>query len=368
MKILMLNYEFPPVGGGAANANYNLLKEFAKDKDIEIDLITSSQDKFNFEAFSENIRVFKLDVKKENKHYWKMAELFRWSLKAYILSKKLIKNKRYNLCHCWFGWPSGLIGYKLRKKMPYIVALRGSDVPGYNTRLRSLDNILFRPLSKKIWGSAENVIANSDGLKRLASKTSNCKINVIYNGIDVQEFNPGYRTKKELRILSTSRLIRRKGIKYLIGAICDLKDVRLDIFGDGNLRTELESLVSGRGIKNKVVFHGNIHHPELKRYYQEADVFVLPSLNEGMSNSLLEAMASGLAVITTDTGGTKELIKDNGFVVKKESSKAISEKLRLFESKRDLVISMGKQSRKIAENMSWKKTAERYWRIYDELA
>lgn len=65
-RILMLNYEFPPLGGGAANANYYLLKEFSKIKDLKIDLVTcSANNKFEIEDFSKNINVHKLAIKKK---------------------------------------------------------------------------------------------------------------------------------------------------------------------------------------------------------------------------------------------------------------------------------------------------------------
>ena len=197
MKILMLNYEFPPIGGGAGNACYYMLKEFAKMKDIEIDLITSSDGKYKEEKFSRNIRIFKLDVDKKGIHYWKMAEIVRWTRKAYKLSKKLVQENNYDACHCWFGWPSGWIGYKLRKKVPYIVALRGSDVPGYNPRLKFLDNILFSSISKKVWENARKVITNSSGLKELALKTKpDQHIDIIYNGVDTDEFKPKYNKNR----------------------------------------------------------------------------------------------------------------------------------------------------------------------------
>ena len=163
----MLNYEFPPLGGGAANANYYLLKEFAKTNDIFIDLVTSSaNNKFEIDNFSKNIRIFKLNVYKKDIHFWKTVEIGRWTLKVYFFVRKIVRNNKYDICHCWFGWPSGIIGYLFRKKMPYIVALRGSDVPKFNPRLKRLDKFVFTPVSKKVWKNAKHVTANSEGLKK----------------------------------------------------------------------------------------------------------------------------------------------------------------------------------------------------------
>ena len=110
-----------------------------------------------------------------------------------------------------------------------------------------------------------------------------------------------------------------------------------------------------------------IEHSQLPLYYNRADVFILPSLNEGMSNAMLEAIASGLPVITTDTGGVLELVKDNGFIVPKKNSEKISEALiKLIEDK-DLCLEMGKKSREIAEKLGWDKVAGQYLEIYKKI-
>lgn len=360
-RILMLNYEFPPLGGGAANANYYLLKEFAKEKDIYIDLITTSpNNKFEIEQFSKNIRIFKLKVKKKNIHFWTMKEIFVWSYKAYFLTRKLIKKNNYDLNHCWFGWPSGFIGYLFRKKLPYIVALRGSDVPGYNPRLKNLDKFIFKPLSKLIWSNAKAVICNSKKLKELALKTKKLKIDIIYNGVDTNEFKPlkNKKQNKVLTLISTGRLISRKGYQYLIPALP--KNVKLQLIGNGDYLSKLKKL----DFKKNVEFIGSIKHSEIKKYLQNADIFVLPSLNEGMSNSILEAMACGLPIITTNTGGSQELINGNGFIVKKKNSKELRDTINKYLKNPKLIKKHSEKSRKIVEKMSWNNVAKEYLKEY----
>jgi L-malate glycosyltransferase len=362
-RILMLNYEFPPLGGGAANANYYLLKEFAKEKDLYIDLITTSpNNKFEIENFSENIRIFKLKVRKKNIHFWKMSEIFEWSYKAYFFTRKLIKKNNYDLNHCWFGWPSGFIGYLFRKRVPYIVALRGSDVPGYNPRLKNLDKIIFKPLSKLIWSNAKAVICNSLKLKELALKTKKIKIDIIYNGVDTDEFKPLNNKKKNkvLTLISTGRLIERKGYQYLIPALP--KNVKLQLIGDGDYLFKLKKLAKDNNVD--VEFIGSLNHSEIKKYLQTADIFVLPSLNEGMSNSILEAMACGLPIITTNTGGSQELINGNGFIVEKKSSKDLRKSIETFINEPKIIKNMGNKSRKISEKLNWMNVKKEYMNYY----
>ena len=359
----MLNYEFPPLGGGAANATHYLLKEFSKIKDLEIDLVTSSTDKFKIEQFAPNIKIHFLDIgKNSNLHYQSNKDLLKYSWKAYKYSKRLIKEKFFDLCHAFFGIPCGYIAMKLG--LPYIVSLRGSDVPFYNKRFEKLDKLFFKKLSRKIWRNSKATITNSDGLKELALESSpKQKIGVIYNGIDVEKFKPlkAKKKSKKLTLISTGRLIKRKGYQYLIPAIKN-PDIKLQLIGDGNLKKELEQ--SAKENKADVEFLGKKSHKEIIKYLQKADVFILPSLNEGMSNSILEAMACRLPIITTNTGGSKELIKGNGFVIKKRNINELKNAIQKFIDDPKLIKQMGDRSRKLAEKMSWESMTGKYWGVY----
>jgi len=368
MRILMLNYEFPPMGGGAANANHYLLKELGKlPKDyVSIDLVTSSAlNRFQSVQYADNVKIYRLDINKKKMHYWTMAEITRWTKRTYDFCSNLIDKNKYDLCHCWFGWPGGLIGYKFRKKVPYIIALRGSDVPGFNPRLKTLDPILFKPISKKVWKNANSAVVNSKGLETLAKKTLNRKYQMIPNGVDTEEFKPPTNKKfgKNIRLVSTGRLIGRKGYGHLIEALAGLKGFELTLIGEGNLENELKTQAEDAGVKVK--FLGRVEHEKMPAHLRKADIFVLPSLNEGMSNSVLEAMASGLPVVVTDVGGTKELVRENGTVVKKGSVKSLRMALKKYDEK--LIKKQGKVSRKIAEGMSWEKVGEQYLELYKEV-
>lgn len=366
-KILFLNYEFPPLGGGAGNATKYLFLEFAKQEDLEIDLITSSTDKFKIEKFAKNIRVHYLDIgKKGNIHYQSNSDLLKYSWKAYFYGKGLIKKKKFDLTHAFFGIPCGYIAMKLG--LPHIVSLRGSDVPFYNPRFAKLDKLVFHRLSRRIWRCARAVIANSEGLKELAEKTYRGAIAVIPNGVDTSEFKPlkNKKISKKIRLISTGRLIARKGYQYLIPAIKGLKNVELTLVGGGDLRSELDELASKNQVK--VHFTGEVKHDEIVKYLQNSDIFVLPSLNEGMSNSILEAMSCGLPIITTNTGGSKELIDGNGFVFKKRSIVSIKKTLERYLKSRDLIRKHGEKSRGIVQDMSWENVSNKYKKIYDQLA
>jgi glycosyltransferase involved in cell wall biosynthesis len=381
MRVLFFNYEYPPLGGGAANATAYILGEYSKNPDLEVDLVTSSIDShYHLEKIGERISIHRIPIGKNEKnlHYQSQKELLVYAWKAYFFAKKLIRKNKYDLSHSFFTVPCGFVSYLLKKKykIPYVVSLRGSDVPGYSDRFVLLYKFI-KPLTRLIWKKSFAVIANSKGLKELALKTNpKQEIGVIYNGIDVNQFVKleSYKVIKsegqKFKLLCVTRITPRKGVRYLIEAIKKLSEksdnVSLQIIGDGDEKAELEKLVEELGIKNKVEFTGLIPHEKLPPYFGSADVFVLPSLNEGMSNSMLEALATGLPLIATDTGGTRELLEDNvnGFIIKMKDSQDIADKIDILMKNEDLRKRMDEESQKKAEGMSWEKVAGDYTDIY----
>ena len=367
----MLNFEFPPIGGGAANATYYLLKEFAKAPDIEIDLVTTSNSiKPEIIRLSSNITIFKLKINKKNLHYWRMAEIVQWTWKAYWFSNKLIKEKEYDLCHCWFGWPAGVVGYLLKKRISYIVALRGSDVPGYNIRLKILDKIFFKFISRIIWKNAKAMTANSNNLKELARKTyNNINIRVIYNGVDTSKFRP-INKRKEFNILFVGRLIKRKGLIYLLKAfkeVCKEKNsYKLTIVGSGPEEEYLIRFCEQKRMNSNVDFLKIVKHDKLVDIYQKAHILVLPSLEESLANVALEAMSTAIPIITTNTG-TAELIDGNGFIVEKKNHEQIKEVITRYLDNPTLLKEHGVRSREIAEKMSWGNMAKGYVEVFDSI-
>jgi len=372
MKILMLNYEYPPLGGGAANATYYLLREFNSRKDIEVDLVTSSaKGILEIEQFSDLITIHKLPIRKKSIHYWTLPEIISYSLKARSYIKNL-KPDSYDLIHAFFGIPCGVLAHRYRKKTPYVVSLRGSDVPGFNERF-SLQYILLNPIIRKVWKDAAFVVSNSVGLSDLAHKTEpGLQIEMILNGIDLAAFPVRVeRNDGNFVILTVARLIKRKGIGDLIEAmpivIEKCRNVKLIIIGEGNLERELCDQVSELGLMDFIEFKGYVPHENLPKYYALSNLFVLPSYNEGMSNTILEAMAAGLPIITTNTGGTSELIEGNGIVVQAGDTQSIGNAILQYIYDPNMIANHGEKSREKAKLMEWGQVANQYYQLFCEV-
>ena len=145
MKILIHNYEYPPLGGGAGNATEYMLREFATFSDMEIVLVTSSVDGVHRTEYpAPNVRIERLPVGKKDGardlHFQSKANLLSYSWKSWVFSRALLKREQFDCMHAFFSVPSGFVMRLLSMefRIPYIVSLRGSDVPGYSERFKNL--------------------------------------------------------------------------------------------------------------------------------------------------------------------------------------------------------------------------------------
>ncbi|MFH1681292.1 MAG: glycosyltransferase family 4 protein [Candidatus Eisenbacteria bacterium] len=371
MRILMVNYEYPPLGGGSGNATFHLLRELAGEPGLRVDLLTSGiEGRQEPEEAFPNVVIRRIPVAKRDPHFWTAREIAGWSLRALLRSGDLVRENRYDLCHCWAGWPSGFIGYRHRARIPYIIALRGSDVPGYNARLRGVDPLLFRPVSRSIWRNAAAVTSVSRDLLELARRTDPAlACEVIHNGVDVERFRPGEQAGRFI-VLYIGRLIKRKGLLDLLDAFRRVSrgdgGCLLRVAGSGPQRKRLEAFCREAGIDDRVEFLGPVEGDDLARLYREASLFVMPSHEEAMSNAALEAMASGLPIITTRTG-VSEIIDGNGIVVEKGRPDQIAPAIERYLGDKDLRKRHGGRSREIVETMTWASVAKAYRELYERV-
>jgi glycosyltransferase involved in cell wall biosynthesis len=374
MKILMLNYEFPPIGGGAGKAHLAILKRYAKRNDILVDVITSGQKPGLYvEKLSDNIVIYKVGVHKKNLHYWRKIEVIEWLIKARWTYRQMIKNNSYDLVHAFFGLPTGWLCCGTANKLPYIISLRGSDVPGGNVRLQ-FEYKLFGPLLKRIWTRASGLVACSEGLKtRAMGFLSSANIDVIPNGVDLNRFYPAPADELsgKLKLVTVGRLSATKRVEMLIEAVEILskkgKDVCLRIAGGGGMAKQLKAMVEQKRLTGIIKLAGRVGTDKMPDVYRQNNIFVSASMQEGMSNAMLEAMASGLPIITTPCEGVAELISDNGIVVEKDTAEALAEAINNLAENKQAYSTMCALARKRAENFGWDKVADGYIKFYQRV-
>ncbi len=372
MKILMLNYEFPPLGGGGGQAHLALLQQYAGRQDLDVEVLTSApQPGVATEEFARNVRIHKVGIHKKDLHLWRRSEIIAWLAKAGSFYRGLLEESRYDLVHAFFGFPTGWLCYRTAKRLPYIISLRGSDVPGANARLK-LDYKILGPLVfKPIWQKASALVACSEGLKARALQfLPSAQIQVIPNGVDLQRFHPAKATKDsgELRMITVGRLSVTKRLPLLLEAVEVLYrqggKAYLTVVGGGALEAELRRSLAEQYLRGAVTLLGRRDGSEMPDLYRQHDIFVSASMQEGMSNAMLEAMASGLPIVTTRCEGVDELIADNGVVVDDPRPEALAAAIQRLADDPATRQAMSIAARTKAESFGWDKVADAYLQLY----
>jgi glycosyltransferase involved in cell wall biosynthesis len=214
--------------------------------------------------------------------------------------------------HAHFVVPGGLAAAALRRapgiRLPFVLTAHGTDVPGYNPRRFRGAHRVIRPLWRRICRSAHTLVSPSWSLRGLiAAAGAGVDARVIPNPVDTRRFRPGV---KERRILVCGRLVERKGFAPLLAALreVELPGWEIEVVGDGPERPELEGLAAQLALP--VRFHGWIAQadPRLAQIFGRAALFVFPSPWENLPVVLLEAMAAGCAVVSTDAPGNLEAV------------------------------------------------------------
>jgi glycosyltransferase involved in cell wall biosynthesis len=340
-RILVLNYEFPPLGRGASPVSYELAEQLSTREDFDIDVVTMGFKGLpKYEEVNPHFRVHRVPCLRSKKgicHPWEQAT---YLVTGYLKAAELVKKKKYDLCHCHFIIPVGDIALRLKKRfgLRYVITAHGSDVLGYNARFKALYPLLVGRW-KKILDNADRIISPSNFLKgeilNVYSSFDSEKIVVIPNGFDTSKFTP---QPKKNWIFSSGALLPNKGFQHLIKAVSD-EDIgyEVHIAGDGPMMGELKALAEKS--KTKIVFHGWLDNKgrEYKDLLEQSAIYVLASEKENASIALLEAMSAGCAVITTNVSGCPETVGEAGMLVEFGDHAGIHERIvRLIDDQEEV--------------------------------
>jgi colanic acid/amylovoran biosynthesis glycosyltransferase len=261
----------------------------------------------------------------------------------------------------YFPWvlaADPLLDWFSSEGIPVVVSLRGSminvdpHVPGKDEKtLRALQRIFASHAAVHCVSQAILDEAVHLGLEP-------CKAHLIHPAVDPAFFFPLPAKEREadgFHVISVGSLLWVKGYEYALLAIRQSKDagipVKYVIIGDGAERSRILFTIEDLGLQDCVSLPGRLDPEQVRSRLQQADVFLLPSLSEGISNAALEAMACGLPVVTSDCGGMREAITDGveGFVVPVRDPEAMACALQILHQDSALRAQMGSLGRKRVE-------------------
>ncbi len=374
MRILFFDHNFLPAGEGEGSTSFYLLREYAKNPEFEIDLMTVSTDgQDHLLKMGENVTIHCLAIGKKQVKASNLSvlEMFSYASRAYKFSLELMaEGNVFEIAHAFTSFPDGLICQLLsrKKKVPYLISAENQDAG-------MVGNPLLKYFVFRVWKNSSFLIVDNQNLRGFLAKVSVAKeIGLLKKGVDLDFFSPA-ATKQETGqfvILCDSQIVPIKGIRFLIQAFKILasryENLQLSIVGEGNEKESLHDLARSLDVVDKIVFLGELPLGEKVTHYQQADVFVLPSQDQQVDNgvAIRRALAVGLPVVATPVFGTQDLVADgvNGFSVRINVANDLVEKIEQLILDKNLKLVMGKNSLQLAQKLSWQNIAQQYLELY----
>ena len=330
--------------------------------------------------FVDGVEVRRVPVLRQRREYCSTFEMGTFVLSGTLFSIFHAREFKPDVVHIFFGIPDGPVGWIMKRVhgLPYLISLRGADVPSDEVKRFAKHYTMLRPVVRYLWHDADAVVAVSNGLRDYAAQTTpDLPIEVIPNAIDLSVFTPPLQQNRNgiPCLLFVGRFNAFKNVEKLVDAVANLKelgieDFELQLVGEGERRPVVERAAVTKGLTRQVQFLGWIDREQLVERYRQADIFVTATTWEGMPNTVLEGMACGLPVVATRASGLEELIRDgvNGYLVDINDTQALANRIAMLLNNPHERQRMGKESRKIAEReFAWEFIAGQYLGIYQRI-
>jgi L-malate glycosyltransferase len=360
MKILILNYEYPPLGGGAGVGTKAIAENLVKIGHHVTVLTTQAFDLKEYEQLN-GVEIHRVKVIGRSKlHGASWLSLFTWPIMSLIKGIQLCQKSKFDIINTHFFAPTGPTGTVLSKlfRIPNIVYAHGGDVydpdkmnttPSGEGALSSLLRLSMKWQAKF---SAGIVTQTSDLQSKINKVLPNTKVDIIPLPFDrYTKLIPKKTFSSDgFSIVALGRVVERKGFQYLIKSLVHLpNDITLTIIGDGKYMTFLQNLVSDLNLAKRVKFTGFISSERVEDKFKilhDSDIFVMPSTYEAMGVVLLEAMSVGLPIITTNAGGQVDIVSNeiNGFIVDPANEEQLAEKILQMYNERQLLSKFSKNN------------------------
>lgn len=347
IKVLVIHSSF--CIGGAENMVYELAKSFNKS---EVDCLVISCCSRLGTSLEKKVDDAHINV------YYGHCE-GRITLRKIIDIYKHIALFKPDIIHAHMGGVFYSLPYVITHKVKLVVTAHTTPKEAFNERTTTV----LRFLAKR---NKVIMTAVSEENKRLMADYYDIdedKIEYVNNGVDLSRY---YRKDHQLlTFINVGRMDTNKNQQLIIKLFHRLDkhgDMRLILCGDGPERAKLEIMVEQLGIKERVMFTGNVGN--VQDYLAEADIYMQTSHREGLPLSTIEATATKLPIISTNVGGMKNIVKDNGFLVADNDVNGLYDAMKILSRDADLRAQMGESSYQIAQLFSAEAMAAKYTIIY----
>ncbi len=373
MNILVLTYEYPPIGGGAGRV-VQALAEVWSARGNTVSILTSGEKGQTGIDLNESVRIIRVAAGRSSVFRSSPRQMVYWAWSAWQYLKK--HPEPYQVVVANFLLPGGLLALQARqsKGWPYLILTHGHDVPGAAPEEMRYFHAALRPLLKKIGSNASAIVALNSQLRDLLVNflpEKKTQIHLLPNGLDgvnVRERSPG---QGEIRLVWAGRLVDQKRPEFVLRLLEESSFAfRLDIFGDGPLRKNIERRISVHPNKASIYLHGFVTRKNWLDYLDQADLLLHTARFEAMSLVQLEACSRGVFVVSSPVGGM------DAWLIPGVNGQELPNDLNTWRNTLNLIYKKrflpGYQypadyTAQLSQRLSWTAIAEQYLELLQEM-
>ncbi|MCP2500359.1 MAG: glycosyltransferase family 4 protein [Deltaproteobacteria bacterium] len=381
MNILVINYEYPPIGGGGGVLCKDISEGIAA-KGHRITVVTSHYGSLRKSENLHGVDIFRVPVLMRKKQtVASMASMISFVPMCIRKVKELMKCNSYDLINTQFAIPSGPAGQYISRKynIPNVLTILGGDIIDPSKFLSPHNTFLLNQTVRKMLFGADRVVAESTDIKRNAQKYYGFdrQVDIVPPGIypnthpEMSRHALGLPADKFL-FVTIGRLVKRKNLEDLLHVFQDVQKTTpsiLLIIGDGPEKENLENLAKQLGIAGEIRILGRVSDAEKFQYLGVSDMYLSTAIHEGFGIVFLEAMECGLPVISYDRGGQTDFLREGktGYLVGLGNRKNFELKIKELLNSNPLRTEIGAHNKNYVKAFYIEHIADRYISIFNEV-
>ncbi len=369
MRILVLNYEFPPVGGGGGRAAAALCAALAE-RGHELKVITSKAPNLARRASLDGYQVSRVQAGRRSRFRASFASMAGFVVGAFLPATKLARSWKPDVIHAHFAVPTGVLALSLSTiaGIPYVLTAHLGDVPGGVPEKTDRWFRFVYPFTPPIWKGATRVVAVSEHTRNLALSHYDVDIEVIPNGVELGSRAPDHVSDPP-RLIFAGRFQSQKNLPMLVELLARVRDIpwQCELLGDGPDRPTVAELIQSHNLASRVKLLGWVDGAIVEEKFEASDLMLLTSRSEGFPVIGVQALASGLAILASNVGGLSELVEGdvNGRLCGADDLDCFEQALRWCLEDRERLLEMKQASRARAERFDIRKIAEQYEAVFE---